>query len=102
MNEGPTVADIEEILRGVAEGYSKKLADEELDEEAARLLTVFCLDLVNLLHFIHGDIDAIIENQEKYGKISAIQIEPMAVYQEKQAEKEAEVLAEDPDPLKWN
>lgn len=102
MSEDISIHDVEELLRGVAEGYSKKLASEDLTEEQARLLTVFCLDLVNLLHFIHGDIQKIIENQEKYGKISAIQIEPMADYQAKQAEQEAETLAKDPDPLKWN
>lgn len=97
-----SVAAIEEILCSLADGYSRKLNDDELSEEVSRLLTVFCLDLVNLLHLIRGNPEAVIENQEKYGMISAIQLQPMAAYQEKVAEQEAEVLAEDPDPLKWN
>jgi len=97
-----TAVEIEEILRHLADGYSKKLADEELGEEASRLLTVFCLDIVNLLHLIHGNPDAVLANQEKYGMISAIQLAPLADYQEKLAEEEAEELAQDPDPLKWN
>lgn len=95
-------AEIEEIIRELAAGYSKKLADEDLSEHESRLLTVFCLDLVNLLHLIHGDLDAVIANQEKYGAISGIQVKPLAAYQEEQADKEAEKLAQDPDPLKWN
>lgn len=107
VKDGLSMAQIKEIVAHLAKTYSDYMEawmgeEEETSSKAvASAYSLAAFDLINLLHMLDGDFQAVADNQKESGSAGSFKLEEVAEWPPINAPGD-DPDADPGDPTRWN